>query len=196
MGRDCALCRAPGAGALVCEACGALLPAAEPAEGFVAAFDYRFPADRLVQRFKFEGDLAIGRWIALQLAARVATQPRPDALVAPPLSRARLRERGFNQSLLLARAIGRELGVPVLRGGIERVRDTPPQRGLGRGARRANVRGAFRCARRLDAMRIAIVDDVLTTGATASSLAAALRAAGAADVAVWAVAHARSPGSA
>lgn len=158
----------------------------------MAVFDYRFPVDRLVQRFKFAGDLAAGRWLALQLVRRVRAEPRPDLLVAPPLTRARLRERGFNQSVELARVVGRELGVPHAHRALRKVRETPPQQGLGRRARHANLRGAFRCELRLQGERVAIVDDVLTTGATTATLAAVLREAGAGEVVVWSLA--RAPG--
>src|SRR3954469_756587 len=98
MGQDCALCAHPGR-SLVCSDCMAALPRAPAIAGVVSAFEYRFPLDRLVQRFKFAGDLAVGRWLAERLADAVAGCERPDLLVAPPLTAARLRERGFNQSL-------------------------------------------------------------------------------------------------
>ncbi|HUP29719.1 MAG TPA: ComF family protein, partial [Usitatibacter sp.] len=123
------------------------------------------------------------------LADRVWNDPRPDLLVAPPITPARLRERGFNQSVEIARVVGRALGVPQARRGLHKVRETAPQQGLGRSARKANLRGAFRCDRVLEGMRVAVVDDVLTTGATASQLGAVLRRAGAREVVVWTVAR-------
>jgi ComF family protein len=194
MEQDCTLCGARAGAPVVCRDCEAALPRAPCGEGAIAAFEYRYPVDRLVQRFKFAGDLAVGRWLALQLAHRVRVEPRPDLLVPPPLTRARLRERGFNQSLEIARIVGRELGVPHARAAVRKVRDTPPQQGLGGRERRANLRGAFRCDVALAGRRVAIVDDVLTTGATAGTLSAVLRAAGASSVAVWTVALAPRPG--
>ncbi|HSN21651.1 MAG TPA: hypothetical protein VLS49_13295, partial [Usitatibacter sp.] len=118
---DCVLCLAPAGASMLCADCargiephvpacgGCALPLASPAlpcpacrgerfafDGAAARFEYRFPVDRLVQRFKYAGDLALGRWLAQELAHRVAGEPRPDLLVVPPLSAARLRERGFN----------------------------------------------------------------------------------------------------
>jgi len=217
LGQDCTLCGDASAGALVCRPCAALLPAvglacqscalALPAAGIcgeclrhppafdtaVAGFAYRFPVDRLVQRFKFAGDLALGRWLALQLADRVRALESPDLLVAPPLTAARLSGRGFNQALEIAKVVGRELGVRTALGGLAKTRETRPQPGLGPRARRANLRGAFRCDLALAGRHVAIVDDVITTGATADALARALKAAGAARVSAWCVARTPDP---
>ena len=105
----------------------------------LAAFEYRFPIDRLIQRFKFAGDLALGRWLGEQLAASVAGADRPDLLVAPPLSRARLRSRGFNQALELARVVASSHRIALAIHAVEKVRDTPPQPGLGRRERQNSV---------------------------------------------------------
>ena len=190
--RDCYLCAAP-ARALLCPSCEASLPLADAGAPGLAAFEYRFPLDRLVQRFKFAGDLAVGRFLAERLAARVAGEPRPDVLVAPPLAARRLHERGFNQSVELARHLGRRLRLEVRTDALEKVRDTRPQQGLGRRARRRNLRGAFRCRADVSGLRIAVVDDVYTTGATAHEIARVLRRAGAREVAVWTVARAPGP---
>jgi ComF family protein len=160
----------------------------------VAAFEYRFPVDRLVQRFKFGGDLAIGRWLALQLAQRAASEPRPDLLVPTPLASARLRSRGFNQALEIARVVARRHRLCLEARALARIRDTPPQHLLSRAARRRNLRGAFRCDTPVEGLRVAIVDDVVTTGATADALAGLLLRHGAREVAVWAVARTPAPG--
>ena len=218
LAQDCILCAGPSASRLVCEACSASLPrlahacarcAMELGEAGVcgecrrrvpsfdaalAAFEYRFPLDRLVQRFKYAGDLAAGKWLALELAACVEHCERPDLLVAPPLAPARLRERGFNQAVVLAKAVGRRLGVRHSPDALVKLRETSPQPGLGRKARLANLRDAFRCDARLAGEHVAIVDDVMTTGATADTVARVLKAAGAARVSVWAIA--RTPGPA
>ena len=217
--QDCVLCLARSGTDLVCEGCAAELPASDaacpgcalplPADGTcggcrahpfafdaaVARFEYRFPVDRLIRRFKYAGDLAVGRWLANRLAERVAGAERPDLLVAPPLSRERLRERGFNQALEVARHLGRRLGVRLDVDGMRRVRETPSQAGLGRRERHANLRHAFDCALALEERHVAIVDDVLTTGATADALARVLKSRGARRVSVWAVARAPQPGA-
>ena len=201
VGQDCALCGARTGGDLVCVPCEQALPrmggeclgCPGAFDMACAAFEYRFPVDRMVLRFKHGGDLALGAWLARQLALRCAALACPDLLVAPPLSTQRLRSRGFDQGAQLARAVGRELGIPHGVGLLGRMRDTPPQQGLTARARRGNLRGAFRCVGRLDGRHVAIVDDVFTTGATADEVARVLRAAGARRVDVWAVARTPSP---
>jgi ComF family protein len=106
-----------------------------------------------------------------------------------PLHRSRLRERGFNQAVELARPLARRLAVPLAADLVQRVRPGRPQSGLEKSRRRANVRGAFALRRPLDAWHVAVVDDVLTTGATAAELAGVLKAAGAERVEVWVVAR-------
>ena len=211
-GNDCALCGAR-AQSLVCRACeGALprpghaclrcalpLPAAgtcgrclrhgTPLDAAVAAFYYRFPIDRLVRRFKYAGDLAVGRWLGESLADRVAHESRPALIVAPASTRARLRERGFNPALEIAKATAQRLGCRCPVAGLVRTRETSPQPGLGRDARRRNLAGAFACALDLRGKEVALVDDVLTTGATAEAAAEALKRAGAARVVAWIVAR-------
>jgi ComF family protein len=188
LGQDCALCGSPTRRGLVCAPCESALPAFRGAD-CVAPFEYRYPVDRLVRRFKFAGDLSLGRWLALRLAASVRDAPRPDLLVAPPLARRRLRERGFNQALEIAKVVGRELDLEVPLAALEKRVETASQPGLTRRERYRNLRGAFAPRRRFDGLHVAIVDDVVTTGATSGTLAAILRGAGARQVSVWALAR-------
>jgi len=111
----------------------------------------------------------------------------------PPLAPARLRERGFNQALELAKTLSRDLGIEYRAAGIVKVRETNPQPGLGRLERARNLRRAFRCDANVDGLHVALVDDVMTTGATAQELARVLKAAGAARVSVWTVARTLRP---
>jgi len=106
-----------------------------------------------------------------------------DCVVPVPLSKARLRERGYNQAVEIARHLRGRLAIDS----CSRERDAPPQAGLDREARRRNVRGAFRCNRSFAGERVAVVDDVMTTGATLDALARALKDAGAASVVNWVV---------
>ena len=146
-----------------------------------------------MQRFKYASDLALGRWLALQLAARVANEARPHLVLAPPAAEDRLRTRGFNQALEIAKVVGARLGVRGSIRGLARTRKTSPQPGLGREERRRNLEGAFQCRLDLEGQHVAIVDDVLTTGATADALAAVLKQAGAARVSLWVVARTPEP---
>ncbi len=173
--------------------CGDCLREPPAFEGVLAAFDYRFPLDRLVQRFKFSADLAVGAYLGDALARAVADGPRPDLVVASPISARRLRERGFNPALLLARRVASRHGITLDGGCLAKTRHTPPQTGLDAAARRRNLRGAFRSGRRLEGLHVAVVDDVLTTGATLGALAGVLRAAGATRVTGWVVARTPEP---
>ncbi len=159
----------------------------------MSAFDYRFPADRLVARFKFSADLAAGAYLGSALARAVASEARPDLLVASPASTARLRERGFNPALLLAKRVGRTLGLVVDAGALAKVRHTPPQSGLDRASRRRNLRDAFESRRSVEGMHVAVVDDVMTTGSTLAGLTDVLRKAGARRVSGWVVARTPEP---
>jgi ComF family protein len=154
----------------------------------VAPLAWSFPVDALVSRFKYGGALHYGALLGRLLAAACAGR-RPDAIVPVPLHRTRLAERGFNQALELARPLARSLGAPLLHDACRRVGATPPQAGLAARQRYRNLRGAFVATTAVQSMRVAIVDDVLTTGSTAASLGCELLAAGAAEVEVWAVAR-------
>lgn len=212
--QHCLLCGAWSGKAQVCEACRANLPyhaapacpicaAAMPEENIcgrclqrppafdrtLAAFSYAFPLDALIRSFKYSGNLALARVLAEPLARLAARQPRPDALIPLPLHASRLRERGFNQSMEIARIVSNELGIPLLTDACERVRATAPQTSLHWKKRAGNIRGAFACGADLRGKKIAVVDDVMTTGATLDEFSRVLRKAGAAEVGAWVVAR-------
>ena len=170
--------------AATADRCGGCLPAGSPIASVHAPFRYAFPLDSLLHALKFGGDLAVLPAILLALQRSLPVLPsRLDIVVPVPLHRRRARSRGFNQSELLARAVARPLGLPLACRVLRRARDTPAQSALPAAARRRNVRGAFRC-RRLAGEHVLLVDDVLTTGATAEAAARALLDAGAARVEV------------
>ncbi len=215
----CALCEAPGA--LLCPPCLAELPALGPAcrrcalplpadpgglcgpclrrsppfEALVAPFAYGPPLDRLLQALKYGGRLELARPLGERLAVSwLAAGPPPELLLPVPLHPRRLRQRGFNQALELARAAARRAGLPLAPHLLRRIRDTLPQAALDARARRANVRGAFVLAAGLEGVRrVALVDDVVTTGHTVAELARLLRRAGVEEVRVWAAARALPP---
>lgn len=166
----------------------------------LAGAAYAFPWDAQVRALKFHAALAAAPLLAGLIAQAAAAHAADvDALVPVPLGPARLSERGYNQAERIARALGRQLGLPVHAGALLRLSDTAPQSAQGRRARLESLRGAFIAhpaqAHRLRGLRLALVDDVLTTGATALAATLALREAGAASVQVW-VACATPPPSA
>lgn len=154
----------------------------------IAPLAWRFPVDALVTRFKYRGALHFGALLGRLLRDACAGR-RVDALLPVPLHPARLAERGFNQAAELARPVARGLCVPVLLGAARRTQATRPQASLPEHERRRNLAGAFCAGPEVGGRRIAMVDDVLTTGATARALAGALLEAGAAGVEVWVVAR-------
>jgi ComF family protein len=182
----CPRCALPSPGGALCGRCLAHAPAYDAT---VAALAYEFPADVLVQGLKYRGELALAPLLGQMLAARLPRGARVDYILPVPLSRARLRERGFNQALEIARPLAAATGCPLAPLLAERSRDTPPQLDLPLEERARNVRGAFRCAQALERASIALVDDVMTTGATLEELAATLKRAGAAHVVNWVVAR-------
>ena len=145
-----------------------------------------------MQGLKFRGELALAPLLANALHAELAGSGPADAdLIIPvPLHALRLRERGYNQSMEIARGLGDRLGLPVVGSLCERVRDTPAQLGLPWKERRENVRGAFSCTSALEGKRVAVVDDVMTTGATLGEVASVLKQFGAPRVVNWVVARA------
>lgn len=175
--------------------CGSCLRAPPPWRRAVAACDYAYPWDGLVGALKFEAALDLAPVLARQLehAIRQAAAPAVDRVLPIPLAAARLRERGYNQALLLARALGGPLGLPVEVDALRRPVDTARQADLPRAGRAANVRGAFVVdPSALGALRgraLALVDDVMTTGATAAEATRVLLGAGAQSVQVWVVAR-------
>jgi len=174
--------------------CGNCLKDPPAFERTEAVFEYAFPLDTLIQQLKYSGVLAIAGWLGERLMERVAVRPPaewPDLLLSMPLHPRRLSERGFNQAALIAERLARRMDRPHRPHLARRIRDTPPQVGLGQAERRRNPRGAFECDSSLSGQRIALIDDVMTTGASLDSLARAARAAGARSVEAWVVARAR-----
>ncbi len=157
-----------------------------------APYRYEFPLDVLIHRFKYGGQIAIGRILGTLLARRLAERGPPgvDAIVPVPLHAAREAKRGYNQAREIAIFAAELIGIPLEDRIVRRPRATVEQTALPAAARRRNLRGAFEIRASSVPLRVAIVDDVLTTGATAEALALALRRAGCRHIEVWTVARA------
>lgn len=174
--------------------CGECLRHAPPWDAAWAPFRYGWPLDRLESRYKFGADLAAGRVLSTLWRREPCPVELPQLLLTVPLHRGRLRQRGYNQALELARPLERGLGVPLRHEVLQRARRTEAQTELDALGRRRNVRGAF--ALRADITlpaHVAIIDDVMTTGATVAECARVLKRAGVRRVDVWALARAPSP---
>lgn len=189
----CPRCALPltGAGADSCLHCRSL-PQNPSFDRVFAPFRYQPPVDFLLRRLKFAGRLSHARLLGELLAAALAERdaPLPDGIVPVPLHPLRLRERGFNQALELARATARRFRIPLWPHGLRRIRHTVPQTRLDTHARHSNPLGAFALGQPLAGTRIALIDDVMTTGCTAAECARILRAGGATDIEIWVVGRA------
>jgi ComF family protein len=188
--RPCAVCALPlpagAAPGTLCAQCQANPPAFDQV---LAPLLYAPPVDGLIAGFKYHHQLPAGRLLGdLLLRAATDRSTRPELLLPVPIPAGRLRERGFNQAGEIARHLARGLGLKWSPGVLDRIRDAGPQRGMGRAQRLRNLRGAFACRGRVPG-HVALVDDVVTTGATAEELCRVLRGAGAARVDVWAIAR-------
>ena len=184
-GNGCAVCAVPLATGRVCGAC---LDRPPRYASVTAPFAYRFPVNALIHAYKYGGRLALARPLGELLAQAVGRDV--DAIVPMPLAPGRLAERGFNQALELARVVAGRTGIPLLPHACRKVVETPSQAALPWSERAKNVRRAFVCDADLHGKRVAVMDDVLTTGATLNELTRVLRRAGAREVSGWVVARA------
>ena len=168
----------------LCEACLRQLPGFS---GVVAVGVYRDLLRESIHRFKYEQGIHLDYPLGALLAQRLATDApefRPELILPVPLHPRRLRERGYNQSLLLARRLGKLLRVPTESRRLRRIRPTPPQQGLPLADRQRNLRGAFALSAPLRGEKILLIDDVMTTGATLRECAQVLESGGAGDILV------------
>jgi ComF family protein len=182
----CPRCAAPGSG----ETCGACLQHPPAFDRAVAALEYTFPVDKLIQSYKYHQQLALARLFGALLHQSVRSQPQPDAILPLPLHPARLRERGFNQAHEIAKGLAKDLRLPLAPQMARRIVNTAAQASLDWEARKKNMKGAFVCEQPLDGRHVALVDDVMTSGATLHEAAQTLKRAGAAQVSLWVVARA------
>jgi len=172
--------------------CGQCLRKAPVFDRSVSLFSYTEEAITLVHRLKFNEKLAYSRLLGSMLADAIDNNniELPDCILPVPLYKKRLRQRGFNQSLELARPIANRFNIPVDVHSVKRVRDTQSQTGLDKKQRRKNMRAAFEVVEPVSAQHVAVVDDVVTTTSTANELARILKRAGIRRVDVWSIARA------
>ncbi|CAG0950184.1 orotate phosphoribosyltransferase [Burkholderiales bacterium] len=188
----CPVCALPQPAGAVCGACLAHPP---PFAATLTPWVYAEPVDLLIQAFKFHGRLALGSFLATALERCIAAsgQTLPDLLIPLPLSAGRQRERGYNQAQELSRRLARHLHLPLADRLVQRVGEAVPQSTLPWKERAGNIRGAFQVIGELRGRHVAVVDDVLTTGATLTEMARVLRAAGAERVTNWVLARTLPP---
>lgn len=199
LGGHCQVCALPLPNhGLTCGACLRKPPSFTRVE---APWRYAFPVDSLITRFKHQAKWPMGRLLGELLSQHLQHAfdeglPRPDLLLPVPLASKRQRQRGFNQAELLADWLAQQLQLPWQAHWLQRLIDTPAQQQLDAATRKRNLRRAFALspAAQIDGLHLTLVDDVLTTGATAESLARLLMKAGAARVDVYCLARTPKPG--
>ncbi len=216
--QDCQLCDGPAGSDFLCSACLSSLPrldeprcpvCALPTQGgdicgaclrhrphydaTFALWHYEFPADRLIHALKYAHRLAVADFIARCMLSDAPSLPGDATLIPIPLSPGRLRERGFNQSLEVAKPLALALGLRLGLTDVLRAGETAPQATLPWKERQRNIRHAFECRADLSGRTIVVVDDVMTTGATLDEFARTLKNHGAAKVINWVCARALKP---
>ncbi len=171
--------------------CGQCQRHPPPFQRTFAPLLYQPPVDYLLKELKFHHQLTVARllgdWLGEMLVHRQT--PLPECIIPVPLHPARLRERGFNQALELARPIARRCNIPLVTKAVRRIRHTTPQVQLDLKARRGNVRGAFSANQMVLSRHVAVIDDVITTGNTITEVARVLRSAGVEEIEVWSCAR-------
>ncbi len=212
--RHCQACEAPAGRLALCSACICALPwndcactacaqplaqpglcpdcarRAPPYDLAWAAFRLEAPIQHCIHALKYHADFTQAQLLGTLMAQqRQQHESLPQVLLPVPLHPGRLRHRGYNQALELTRAISKLLQIPVLPDDAVRRRATEDQIGQTAAARRRNMRGAFALRRPLTGLHVALIDDVMTTGATLAELARSCRRAGAARIEVWAAAR-------
>jgi ComF family protein len=199
LGGHCAICALPlpAIGTI----CGQCLKRPPAFDQVAAPWRFAFPVDSLITRFKHQARWPLGRLLAEQLARYLQHRfdeglPRPTLLLPVPLARKRLRQRGFNQAQMLADWLSPTLTIPVQPELLQRIQDTPSQQELDAASRRRNLRQAFALTdeTQIVGRHVAVIDDVLTTGATAQALARLLKQSGAERVDIYCLARTPKPG--
>lgn len=172
--------------------CGSCLSKPPAYDTTIAALTYRFPVDALIQALKYHSQLEIAPILAnllINQLKQLETTEKPDLIVPMPLHPYRLRERGYNQAIEIARHIGKKLNIKIMTDACKRTRNTMPQAELPWKLRQKNVRNTFDCTYNFSGKHVAVVDDVMTTGATLNAIAQQLKKKGTAKISNWVVAR-------
>lgn len=175
--------------------CGTCLHTPPPFNRLYALFPYEYPIPQLIKALKFRHDLTIARTFSILIGEKIrrnwyVNQPLPERIIPVPLHPLRLRERGFNQSLEIAKPIARSYPIQLDRFSLERIRSTAAQSGLSAVKRAANVKSAFKISGKVAGLHLAVIDDVVTTGHTIAEVCLSLKNAGARQIDVWCCARA------
>ena len=180
----CECCALPMAHESLCGHCQRCPPVFD---SVIAPLRYQDPIDQMLCALKYHQQLSFARTAAglITDTVRESGEPMPDLLIGVPMTHRAVRKRGLNQAVFLARLIGRQLGIPAKSTLIKKLRETDRQSTLNASKRQRNLKGAFHCKGSLEDKHIALVDDILTTGATANEISKVLKAAGANRVDIW-----------
>lgn len=169
--------------------CGQCLKQQPAFDETIAPLSYEMPTTKLITGLKFHHRLINAKILGALLNKYLTQAEKPDVIIPVPLHKKRLRHRGFNQAVEIAKPIASALNIPIDRFSCRRIRHTEPQTLIKAKLRRKNVKNAFRVNSNFKAEHVAIVDDVLTTGNTVNELARALKKAGVKKVSVWSTAR-------
>ncbi|NQY26793.1 MAG: ComF family protein [Piscirickettsiaceae bacterium] len=183
---SCPRCASPVSHNLLCGSC---LQHPPEQNSSVSLFVYASPIDRLIADFKYHDMLFLSHFFAEQMVEQLKYRPLPQLLIPIPLHPRRLRERGYNQSLELAKQLSKQLSIAVCSKSLIRIKDSQPQTSLPYKEREKNIQRAFKVVNTMLPTHIALIDDVLTTGHTANSAAKTLRQAGVINIEVWTIAR-------
>ena len=177
--------------------CGRCLKSPPSFDHVISPYLYADTASTLIQGLKYHQHLRLARWMGQQIALELAKSPSIltslDGIIPLPLHPIRMKQRGFNQALEIARPIAQTIEQPLMTTIATRIRDTVPQVSLPREDRQRNIRDAFECTADLSGMNLLVVDDVLTTGSSANELSRVLKLHGAASITVAAFARTHHP---
>jgi len=172
--------------------CGSCLAKPPAYDSTIAALAYKFPVDALIHALKYQAQFTIAPILAELLIDELKyleITDKPDLIIPMPLHPSRLRERGFNQAMEITRYVAKAMQIKIIPEGCKRIRNTPPQTELPWKLRQKNVHNAFECTYDFSGKHVAVIDDVMTTGATLNAVAKQLRKKGATKISNWIVAR-------